>query len=81
MTSLRYSSAVALIALLLTGCVLEDDNAKPEYGPTGLAANCRAYVQEAVDGYRSKQYTADEAMNGIERNCGAAGQSWKNMRR
>lgn len=76
---MRMALAIALAAAL-TGCNPGDDNAKPEYGPSGLPVNCRAYVQEAVNGYRAKQYTADEAMNGIERNCGVAGQAWKNMR-
>jgi hypothetical protein len=59
---------------------IEDDNARPVYGSLGLPANCRAYIQAAVNGYRSKQYTADETLNGVERNCGIGGHSWKNMR-
>lgn len=69
-----------LLGATLLGCGKADDNAKPEYGASGLPINCRAYVQEAVNGYRSKRYTADEAMNGLERNCGVAGHAWKNMR-
>lgn len=64
----------------MAGCARQDDNAKPVYGETGLPVNCRAYIQTAVDGYRAKRYTADETMAGIERNCGVAGSSWKNMR-
>jgi hypothetical protein len=66
-----------MVALLLLreGC-RSDPNDRPAYGKTGLPVNCRAYVQAAIDGYRSKQYTADEAMAGLERNCGVAGQIW-----
>jgi hypothetical protein len=59
--------------LLLAAC---DPNAKPEYGDSGLPRNCRAYVQTAIDGYRAKRYMADEAMAGLERNCGEHGSSW-----
>jgi len=78
---MKKTVVFALVCAMVGGCSRGDDNDKPEYGPTGFASNCRAYIQEAVNGYRSRQYTADEAMNGIERNCGAAGQSWKNMRK
>ena len=64
-------------AVLLAGCVRGDPNAAPEYGQTsGLPKNCRAIVQANVDGYRSGAYTAEEAMNSLERNCGASGYSW-----
>lgn len=69
----------AVAALTLSGC-LSDDNATPVYGDTGLPVNCRAYVQAAVDGYRAEKYTAEETMAGLERNCGANGQIWKNKR-
>ena len=60
--------------LCLTAC---DPNSKPAYGEsTGLPANCRAYVQVAVDAYHNKEYTADETMAGLERNCGANGHLW-----
>ncbi len=58
-----------------------DDNKEAVYGEeSGLPVNCRAYVQESVDGFRSGTYDASEAMNGLERNCGANGASWKNNR-
>lgn len=71
---------IAVAVAALAGCGMQDDNEKPIYDKAGLPINCRAYVQEAVDGYRSKKYTGDEAMDGLERNCGAAGHSWENMR-
>lgn len=56
-------------AFALSGCA--DDNGKLEYGAkSGLPANCRAYVQVVIDDYRSGRYSADEAMRGLERNCG-----------
>ncbi len=59
---------------ILSGC---DPNSKPEFGSeTGLPSNCRAYVQVAIDSYRSKQYTAEETIAGLERNCGQNGHLW-----
>lgn len=68
---------IAMLGLALAGCDQFDPNSKPVYGKeSGLPVNCRAYVQVAIDGYRSKQYTADQAMAGLERNCGVYGSSW-----
>lgn len=68
------------LAVLLAACG-GDDNDKPVYGAgTGRPANCRAYVQVAVDAYRAKQYTAEETMAGLERNCGVDGGIWRNNR-
>ena len=68
---------VAMLGLALAGCDQLDPNSKPIYGKeSGLPSNCRAYVQAAIDGYRSKQYTADQTMAGLERNCGVNGSSW-----
>ncbi|WP_083518514.1 hypothetical protein [Dechloromonas denitrificans] len=54
-----------------------DPNSKPTFGEsTGLPSNCRAYVQAAVDAYRNKEYSADETMAAIERNCGVNGNLW-----
>lgn len=70
-------ATVLAFASALGGCELGDPNAKPIYGKeTGLPVNCRAYVQAVIDGYRSKQYTADESFNALQRNCGANGQIW-----
>lgn len=69
-----------LIVAPLAGC-LPDDNDKAKYGDElGLPVNCRAYVQAVVDGYRSRKYTAEESINGLERNCGLNGAAWKNNR-
>jgi len=64
----------AVATLSLAGC---DPNSKPTFGEeTGLPKNCRAIVQANIDSYHSKEYTADEVMNSLERNCGANGHSW-----
>ena len=69
-------------ALLLSGCLLDDYNSKPVYGKeSGLPVNCRAYVQVVINGYKSKQYSADDSFAGLERNCGINGNAWKDNRR
>lgn len=71
---LLYILLASAALLTIAGC---DPNSKPTYGESlGLPSNCRAYVQVAVDGYRSKTYTAEETMAGLERNCGVRGQLW-----
>lgn len=67
---------IAAAAAALSACGAIDPNSKPTYGDTGLPKNCRAIVQANIDGYRSGQYTAGEAMGSLERNCGANGYSW-----
>ncbi|MEN9756630.1 MAG: hypothetical protein RL755_817 [Pseudomonadota bacterium] len=55
----------------------DNNNSKPMYGEeTGLPKNCRAIVQANIDGIRSKQYTVNDALSSLERNCGANGYSW-----
>lgn len=72
---------VLLCLVSLSGCIIEDDNAKPVYGKeSGLVINCRAYVQVVIDSYRQKQYSADDSMIGLERNCGVNGMAWKDRR-
>ncbi len=68
-------TSLAGIALLnLVGC---DPNSKATYGEeSGLPKNCRAIVQANIDSYRAKEFTADEVMASLERNCGKYGHSW-----
>lgn len=74
----KLTLVVALIAV--AGCRPQDPNLIPEYGKeSGLPANCRAFIQYAVDSYRAKQYTADATFASIERNCGANGILWRDM--
>ena len=66
---------VALIAALAS--CSGDPNSKPLYAEgSGLPKNCRAIVQANIDAFRAKQYTAEEIMDSLERNCGANGHSW-----
>jgi hypothetical protein len=72
-------SGLVLMICFLSSC--SDDNAKPVYGDkSGLPVNCRAYVQLVIDDYRAHKYSADDAMTGLERNCGINGQIWKDSR-
>lgn len=61
------------LAAALSGC---DPNSQPTYGDTGLPKNCRALIQANIDGWRGGQYSAPDALDSIERNCGANGYSW-----
>ena len=54
----------------------EDTNSKLIYGNTGLPKNCRAIVKENYEGWYLKEYTAEEALDSINRNCGEFGFSW-----
>jgi hypothetical protein len=70
-------AAVVFAAIVVIGVAGCDPNSKPTYGEeTGLPKNCRAIVQQNIDAYRAKEYTADEIMASLERNCGANGHSW-----
>lgn len=61
------------------GMKAADHNAKPTYGKSGLPSNCRAYIQYAINGYRQGQYSADDTMAAMERNCGINGWLWGNF--
>ena len=71
-------SLLAIALLSLTGCGYTcDDNAAAEYDlATGRPINCRAIVQANIDGWKSGQYSANDALASLERNCGADGHSW-----
>lgn len=51
-------------------------NQYPTYGSSGFPKNCRALIAANIDGYRTKIYSADEALGSIERNCGRFGRIW-----
>lgn len=79
--SLQHWRAVALMSLAALVVSLlwprEDRNAHPRYGNLGLPANCHAYVDQAIASYRRQQFTIDETLAGLERNCGAGGSLWR----
>lgn len=54
----------------------EDQNARLVYGDTGFPKNCRAIVKANYESWYLKEYTADEALGSINRNCGEFGSSW-----
>ncbi len=54
----------------------KDSNARLEYGATGFPKNCRAIIKANYEGWYLKEYTADEALGSINRNCGEFGSSW-----
>ncbi|QXB48237.1 kynureninase [Acinetobacter seifertii] len=63
--------------LILTACTNSDPNSKPVYGKEyGLPANCRAYVQVAINDWRNGKYDTNTTMDAIERNCGENGSLW-----
>lgn len=51
-------------------------NQYPTYGETGFPKNCRALIADNIRGFDYKQYTAEEALYSIDRNCGANGLIW-----
>lgn len=68
---------IIMIALLLMLTACADPNGTPKYGKEShLPANCRAYVQESIDGWRSGAYDTDDTMDALERNCGLVGDLW-----
>ncbi len=68
-----FALSIALMAL--AGCS-SDSNNKPEYGDSGYPSNCRAYIQESVNVYRSGEERVDDIIDGIESHCGAYGDMW-----
>ncbi|MGR0306570.1 kynureninase [Acinetobacter beijerinckii] len=70
-------SLILIAILLLTACAQEDSNSKPVYGKeSGMPANCRAYIQVAVNEWRRGTYDTNVTMDAIERNCGENGELW-----
>lgn len=67
--------AVALLAYYL-GYRSGIGNQVARYGDTGLPKNCRALIATNISGFKYNQYTAEEALYSIDRNCGPAGLIW-----
>ena len=75
--TMRKYLILAFAASAISGCKLGNPNDKPVYAPgSGLPVNCRALITEAVNGWRSGRYTAQDSLESIDRNCGANGYSW-----
>lgn len=63
--------------IFLAGCSDKDPNSKPIYGKEyGLPANCRAYIQVAINQWKKGTYDTETTMDAIERNCGENGELW-----
>jgi len=72
---------IFLMFPVIFGCSNSDDNDLQKFNPTtGNPINCRAFVQFAINEYRKGTYSADDTFESMERNCGANGYSWKNLR-
>ena len=54
----------------------KDLNKELMYGKTGLPKNCRAIIRENYIGWQLDDYTPEEALDSINRNCGEFGYSW-----
>ena len=79
MGRLGWVVAATIFTMALTGFF--DENKKPVFGSTtGQPVNCRAYVQVSIDRYRDKTFSAEETMNGLQRNCGYDGHAWIDKR-
>ena len=51
-------------------------NQSPKYGDSGFPKNCRALISDNLKGFANDEYTAEEALYSIERNCGPNGYIW-----
>lgn len=70
---------IALLFGFLAGYFIfnnEDTNSKLMYGETGLPKNCRAIVKANYERWYLKEYSAEDALDSINRNCGEFGLSW-----
>ena len=76
-SKLKYLLIIlGLVIAFCLGKLTGDPNKTLKYGDTGFPKNCRAIVHENYKGYQSKEYTPDEVMESINRNCGQFGISW-----
>lgn len=55
----------------------EDSNSRLMYGDTGLPKNCRAIISTNITAFQNNEYSAEDVLESINRNCGAEGYSWK----
>lgn len=72
--------ALYLILGILIGIFLspssEDPNSKLIYGDSGLPKNCRAIIATNIAAYQDSEYSAEDILESIDRNCGKNGYSW-----
>ncbi len=65
-----------ILIILLLSISACDNNQTLKYGNTGLPKNCRAIIKNNIDGWKNDKWTAEEALDSINRNCGEFGYSW-----
>lgn len=65
-----------ILIILLLSISACDNNQTLKYGNTGLPKNCRAIIKGNIDGWKNGEWTAEEALDSINRNCGEFGYSW-----
>ncbi len=67
---------IILWFLIWSQYAIEDLNSKLLYGDTWYPKNCRAIIKVNIDGFRSWEYSVEEIIDSIDRNCGEFGYSW-----
>ena len=67
---------VLILAAYFVGYHLGIGNQQAKYGHSGLPKNCRALITENIRGVAGKTYSAEDALNSIDRNCGLNGLIW-----
>lgn len=74
---LKVLSIIVLIFIFfIAGYILGQGNQRLNYGSYGFPKNCRALIAENLWGIDNGQYTSEEALNSIRRNCGPDGLTW-----
>ena len=68
---------VLLIGFFIGYLFKEKPNSEAKYGETGLATNCRGLIQDNYRGYKRGNFSAKEALDSINRNCGENGLLWE----
>ena len=77
---MKPKMTLVIIAALVVGFAIGYSqgigNQSAEYGDTGLPKNCRALITDNISGFSQGDYTAEEALYSIDRNCGPNGLIW-----
>jgi hypothetical protein len=75
--SLRWTIFALLIPLAFyVGRQTGIGNQYSRSGDSGAPKNCRALIAANILGFSSGDFTAEEALYSIDRNCGASGYIW-----
>ncbi len=71
---------VLFFVFFLISCWQEDSNARLKYSSMWAPTNCRALITENIKWYNKWDFSAEEALNSINRNCWEYGSEWKNSK-